>query len=211
MSEKPENEVQLPDPLAMSQKMAAIAERSRQLVTEFLERQASNGGPQSMDPLNIGAAFMEMTAKMMANPAKLVQAQMNLWQDYMRLWQTTTQRMLGAEQSDPLISPERGDRRFKDEAWDENALFDFIKQSYLLSARWIQARVEEVEGLDDKTAQKVDFYTRQFVDAMAPSNFLMTNPEVLRATLESGGENLVSGLENMLDDLERKKASSPSR
>ena len=205
MSEKPENEVQLPDPLAMAQKMAAIAERSRQLVTEFLERQASNGGPQTMDPLNIGAAFMEMTAKMMANPAKLVQAQMNLWQDYMRLWQTTTQRMLGAEQSDPLISPERGDRRFKDEAWDENALFDFIKQSYLLSARWIQARVEEVEGLDDKTAQKVDFYTRQFVDAMAPSNFLMTNPEVLRATLESGGENLVSGLENMLDDLERGK------
>ncbi len=205
MSDQPDNEVRLPDPVAMSHKMTAIAERSRQLVTDFLERQAGSGGPQSMDPLNIGAAFMEMTAKMMANPAKLVQAQMHLWQDYMRLWQTTTQRMLGSDQLDPLIEPETGDRRFKDQAWDENALFDFIKQSYLLSARWIQARVEEVEGLDDKTAQKVDFYTRQFVDAMAPSNFLMTNPEVLRATLESGGENLVSGLENVLDDLERGK------
>src|SRR3546814_6954057 len=86
---------------------------------------------------------------------------------------------------------------------DLNELFDFVKQSYLLTARWMQSTVKDVEGLDDKTAQKVDFYTRQFVDAMAPSNFVMTNPEVLRATLESGGENLVKGLNNLLDDLER--------
>ena len=83
-----------------------------------------------------------------------------------------------------------------------NHLFDYIKQSYLLSARWLQSTVREVEGLDDSTAQKVDFYTRQFVDAMAPSNFVMTNPEVLRTTMESGGENLVKGLENLLEDLE---------
>src|SRR3546814_18383249 len=69
----------------------------------------------------------------------------------------------------------------------------------------MQSTVKDVEGLDDKTAQKVDFYTRQFVDAMAPSNFVMTNPEVLRATLESGGENLVKGLNNLLDDIERGK------
>src|SRR3546814_14175206 len=69
----------------------------------------------------------------------------------------------------------------------------------------MQSTVKDVEGLDDKTAQKVDFYTRQFVDAMAPSNFVMTNPEVLRATLESGGENLVKGLNNLLSDLESGK------
>ncbi len=92
-----------------------------------------------------------------------------------------------------------------DAAWDENALFDYIKQSYLLSARWMQSTVGEVEGLDGKTAKKVDFYTRQFVDAMAPSNFVMTNPEVLRKTIESGGENLVKGLDNLLEDLERGK------
>src|SRR5205823_3125288 len=94
---------------------------------------------------------------------------------------------------------------FSDAAWQENQLFDFIKQSYLLSARWVQSTVHSVEGLDQKTAKKVDFYTRQFVDAMAPSNFVMTNPEVLRKTLESGGENLVKGLENLLTDLERGK------
>src|SRR5260221_3311979 len=85
----------------------------------------------------------------------------------------------------------------------DNTLFDFIKQSYLLTARWMQSTVKDVEGLDDKTARKVDFYTRQVVDAMAPSNFLMTNPEVLKATLDSGGENLIKGLTNLLDDLVR--------
>ncbi|MEQ8964654.1 MAG: class I poly(R)-hydroxyalkanoic acid synthase [Azospirillaceae bacterium] len=184
----------------MSRALTDIAERSQRLVTEFLTRQNASGHP--VDPLNIGGAFYEMTAKMMADPGKVMQAQMTLWADYMTLWQRTTQRMLGAE-TDPVIEPERGDRRFKDEAWDENSLFDYVKQSYLLTARWMQSTVREVEGLDDKTAKKVDFYTRQFVDAMAPSNFVMTNPEVLRATVESGGENLVRGLDNLLEDLER--------
>src|ERR1019366_8381338 len=80
-----------------------------------------------------------------------------------------------------------------------------IKQSYLLTARWLQSTVKQVDGLDDKTARKVDFYTRQFVDAMAPSNFVLTNPEVLRATIESRGENLLNGLKNLLDDLDRGK------
>ncbi len=161
-------------------------------------------GSGMADPLNIGTAFFEMTTRMMADPTKLVQAQLSLWNDYMTLWQRTAQRFLGGE-AEPVVETPKGDRRFKDSAWSDNALFDFIKQSYLLTARWMQSTVKEVEGLDDKTARKVDFYTRQFVDAMAPSNFLMTNPEVLKATLESGGENLVKGLQNLLDDLERGK------
>ena len=206
MAEQQPPEIKLPDPVEISKSMAGIAERSQKLVSDFLERQhqEGNGGTAAFDPMNIGAAFMEMTSRMMADPAKLVQAQMTLWQDYMRLWQSTAQRMMGQE-TDPVAEPERGDRRFKHPEWDENELFDFVKQSYLLTARWMQSTVKDVEGLDDKTAQKVDFYTRQFVDAMAPSNFLMTNPEVLRETLESGGENLVNGLENLLEDLERGK------
>src|SRR6185437_9619792 len=98
-----------------------------------------------------------------------------------------------------------GDRRFKDAAWQESTLFDYIKQSYLLTARWLQSTVRQVEGLDDKTSRKIDFYTRQFVDAMAPSNFVLTNPEVLRATIDSGGENLVNGLKHVLEDLDRGK------
>ena len=101
--------------------------------------------------------------------------------------------------------PSATDRRFKDDAWHENEVFDFIKQSYLLSARYVQDVVKQVDGLDAKTAQKVDFYSRQFVDAMSPSNFLLTNPEVLRKTAETGGENLLKGLNNLLGDLERGK------
>ncbi|HCB12644.1 MAG TPA: class I poly(R)-hydroxyalkanoic acid synthase, partial [Gammaproteobacteria bacterium] len=95
------------------------------------------------------------------------------------------------------------DKRFKDEQWAENAVFDFIKQSYLLAADSLQGLVRNVEGLDDKTARKVQFYTRQFVDAMAPTNFVLTNPAVLQTTLDSGGDNLVKGLQNLLADVER--------
>src|SRR5439155_25785886 len=87
----------------------------------------------------------------------------------------------------------------------DTALFDCIKQSYLPAARTVQGAVKNVEGLDEKTARKVDFYTRQYVDALAPSNFAMTNPEVLRATIDTRGENLLNGLRNLLDDLERGK------
>ena len=97
------------------------------------------------------------------------------------------------------------DKRFKHPAWTESAVFNFIKESYLILAKAALATVRGVEGLDPATARKVDFYTRQFVDALSPSNFLATNPEVLAATLETGGQNLLRGLENLLGDLQRGK------
>jgi polyhydroxyalkanoate synthase len=188
----------------LSRQMVEIAEKSRGLVADFLKRQSAGEGVGMASPLSIGAAFFEMTARMMADPSRLVQAQLSLWNDYMTLWQRMTQRFLGGE-AEPVIEPPAGDRRFRDKAWSDNALFDYIKQSYLLTARWLQGAVRDVEGIDERTARKVDFYTRQFVDAIAPSNFVMTNPEVLRATIETRGENLLNGLKNLLDDLERGK------
>ncbi len=193
----------LPDPAEFSKNMMKVAEQSQKLVTDFMARQSASMADDP-DPLKIGAAFMEMTQAMMADPQKMMQAQVNLWQDYMSLWQQAALRMSGQDVA-PVIEPERGDRRFRSSEWQENQLFDYIKQSYLLTARWLQQTVNEVEGLDEQTARKVDFYTRQFADAIAPSNFVMTNPEVLRATLEQNGENLVKGLDNMLEDLERGK------
>ncbi len=198
------SDFKIPDAEAFSRNMAKIAEKSQRLVAEFLQRQAAGGGAQAADPLNLGGAFLEMTTRMMSDPAKLMEAQMTLWQDYLKLWQSTAQAMTGGERA-PVIEPDPGDRRFRHPDWTENQVFDFIKQSYLLTARWLQSSVAKVEGLDDKTARKVEFYTRQFVDAMAPSNFVLTNPEVLRATLESDGANLVRGLDNLLADLERGK------
>jgi len=196
----------LPDPVELGQSLTNLAERGQKLVAEFMDRQAQaatqDGSP--IDALNIGGAFFEMTARMLADPARLIQAHMQLWQDYATVLNNATRRFLG-DSVEPAVRPAKDDKRFRDPAWQEGAIFDFIKQSYLLSARWMQSVVRDVEGLDEKTAQKVDFYTRQFVDAVAPSNFVLTNPEVLRATLDSGGENLIRGLQNLLDDLERGK------
>ncbi len=197
-------EMKLPDPAVWAKSMAEIAEKSQRLVSEFLARQAEGAGVGMADPLNIGAAFLEMTQRLMSDPGRMVEAHLSLWQDYMRLWQSTAERFVGGNPA-PVAEPESGDYRFKDSAWQESTLFDYIKQSYLLTARWLQTTIKATDGLDEKAARKVDFYTRQFVDAMAPTNFVATNPEVLRTTIESGGENLVKGLQNMLDDLERGK------
>ncbi len=200
---RPTIDAQIPNPIAMGQAMADIAARSQRLVAEFLQRQAAQfGKARNFDPLTVGNAFMEMTSRLMADPARLMQAQMSLWNDHLALWQRATQRWLGQE-VEPVIEPAQDDRRFRDPAWDENHIFDFIKQSYLLTARWMQWTIRDVDGLDGEAAQKVEFYTRQFVDALAPSNFVMTNPEVLRTTFETGGENLLRGLENLLSDLEK--------
>jgi polyhydroxyalkanoate synthase len=183
--------------------LGEIAESSRKLVEDFVARQ---GDLESLGNGHapLGGSFMEMLTRVMSQPQELVQAQFDLWQDYMRLWQSTAQRMLGVE-AEPVIVPDRGDRRFKDAAWNDNALFDFIKQSYLLSSKYFLQVASQKDGVNDKTQQKLEFYTRQFVEMMAPSNFVATNPEVLRLTIETRGENLLRGLKNMLEDLERGK------
>jgi polyhydroxyalkanoate synthase len=192
-------ELKLPDPAVLGRSMADVATRSQRLVAEWLKRQTDAG--ISLDPLNIAGAFTEMTALLVAHPRQLIQAQLGFWQDYMTLWQHSARRMLG-DQTTPVVPADPKDKRFQDAAWKENEIFDFIRQSYLLSARFVQEVISKVEGLDPKTAKKVDFYARQFVDAMSPSNFALTNPQVLRKTVETGGENLIKGLSNLLRDLE---------
>lgn len=199
-------DMKLPDPALMTRTMAEVAERGQRIVQDFLKRQSEAGSPQA-DPLNIGGAFLEMTTRLMTNPARLMQAQLGFWQDYLTLWSNTARRMMGGEGGASVIEEPTGDRRFKDDAWRENEVFDFIRQSYLLSSRYFTQVVDSAEGLDAKTSQKLDFYTRQFVDAMSPANFVMTNPEVLRRTAETGGANLLKGLSNLLADLERGKGS----
>ena len=180
-----------------------IATRSQKLLQDFSQRYQADG-QQPADPLRLTQTFMDFTAKMLADPNRLVQAQVALWQQYMKLWQATAQRMMG-QPAEPVAEPARGDKRFNDPAWKDEVVFDYLKQSYLLTARWLQGTIKQVEGVDDKTAKKVDFYTRQFIDAVSPSNFALTNPQVVKATVESKGENLLKGLQNLLADLERGK------
>jgi polyhydroxyalkanoate synthase len=184
----------------MSKAWADFAQRGQRIVQGFLDRPADD--LRIPDPAIIAKAFVKLGAKLLANPGKLSASQAQFVRDYASLMQAMAGRARGKDVP-PVVKPGKGDRRFADDGWEEGVLFDFIKQSYLLSANWIQSTVRGVEGLDPKTARKVDFYTRQFVDALSPSNFAATNPMVLRATLESGGENLMRGLDNLLGDLEK--------
>src|SRR5215212_746706 len=142
-----------------------IAERSRKLVKDFLNRQHDLEAP--MPGFNggmlAGGSLVAILTRLMRQPDELVQAQFGLWQDHARLWQAATQRLLGVE-VEPVIVADRGDRRFKDPAWDDNALFDFVKQSYLLSSKYLLQVAGQRDGVNDKTQRKLAFYTRQFVE-----------------------------------------------
>jgi polyhydroxyalkanoate synthase len=191
-----------PSPEELARELSEIAQQSQRVVSEFLARMERGKAPMPADDVGVTPAFMDLAAKMIANPMLVVQAQMRMWHDYMRLWHASTARLLG-ENPQPVAQPPQSDNRFKSEAWTSNFLFDYIKQSYLIAAENIQRTVSEVEGLDAQTARKVRFFTRQFVDALAPTNFLFTNPEALKRTVETGGRNLIDGLHHLLDDLER--------
>jgi polyhydroxyalkanoate synthase subunit PhaC len=186
----------------LAQNFSKIIEQSQRVLQEYLKRQERGDQLPLLDPAIVGKSFQEFFDKLLKNPEKLIEAQVNFWKNYLDLWQSTSQRLLGQE-TQPVIKPPPGDKRFADEQWAENAVFDFIKQSYLLAADSVQGLARQVEGLDDKTARRVQFYTRQFVDAMAPTNFVHTNPTVLKTTLDTSGDNLVKGLQNLLEDLER--------
>lgn len=133
---------------------------------------------------------------------KLISRQLELMEDQIRLCQNTLLKLLG-EDPDPVIRPGLNDRRFQDPAWQENLLFDFIKQSYLLNSRTLISSVNDVGGLDDLARKRLQYYARQVVSALAPTNFAATNPEVLRKAVETRGENLLKGMQQLLEDKER--------
>ncbi|ENO88246.1 class I poly(R)-hydroxyalkanoic acid synthase [Thauera linaloolentis] len=200
----PSNETphaELPDPQEVAKTYAEVARRASHLISDHVNRQLKKGITAPADELGIAQAFMDMMAKLLSNPYKLAQAQMSLVWDYFSLWQHSMMRFAGLNAS-PVAAPEKSDKRFKDEEWEQHFLFDFIKQSYLIAARHIHDTVCCVDGLDEQTQKKVNFYTRQYIDALSPSNFAITNPEVFRETVKSSGQNLLKGLNNLLRDVE---------
>ena len=190
------------DPVALAESLASAADKSAKVLGDFMARQAAAGKSIVTDEFGLTQAFLELAAKMLSNPYRLAETQMNLWWEYSALWQSSMLKLLGQTTS-PVAEPAQSDKRFRHEDWEEHFLFDYIKQSYLIAARWLHSAVANVEGLDEHTRKKVDFFTRQYIDALAPSNFALTNPEVFRETIASGGQNLVKGLNNLLDDIER--------
>jgi polyhydroxyalkanoate synthase len=194
-----ESQPKTPDPAELANTYAQIAQNSSQIISKYLGANRKQQTAGFNDELGIARAFYEMAGKLLADPAKVAGMQFKLWRDYSSLWQNSMLRLWGLG-GKAVIEPAKGDRRFRHADWQQNFLFDYIKQSYLITASNLHQLVGSVDGLDETTARKVDFYTRQYIDALAPSNFLLTNPEVLRETVQSGGQNLLKGLNNLLHD-----------
>ncbi|WP_027577391.1 alpha/beta hydrolase [Bradyrhizobium sp. WSM1743] len=190
------------DPIALAAQLRDIMKQTQVLMRHFTPHEADaikfGGGEWSM----LGFDFFEFMTRMMIDPAVVARAQVGLFHNMVGIWQKTALRllMLRAREAD---TP--NDKRFKHPEWSENVVFSFVKDSYLVAAASVLSAIREVKGMDEASARKVDFYTRQLIDALSPSNFVATNPEVLTATLASGGQNLLRGLENLLADLERGK------
>jgi poly[(R)-3-hydroxyalkanoate] polymerase subunit PhaC len=190
---------------ALSEYLTDISGKSQDVISEFFAKQSDVQrltGAIPSDPFNVGEAFQEMMKGLSADPGMVMQRQYNLWGDYAKLMSTMSRRMAG-EEVKPAVLPAANDKRFVHPAWNENPMLDFVKQSYLVFTRWLETTIDQVEGMDEHEKAKAEFYTRQFIDALAPSNFAMLNPEVVEATLESKGENLLKGLKNLLEDIDR--------
>jgi polyhydroxyalkanoate synthase len=190
------------DPLTLANQLQNIAVQSQALMQRFVAQQPDAVKSGMGDTSTLGFDFFDLMTKMMSDPARVAGAQIDLFKQTMDVWQKTAERMFMPRGSDAGAAAPN-DKRFRHPDWSENAVFSFVKDSYLVAANSILSQVREVKGMDDAAARKVEFYTRQYVDAISPSNFVTTNPEVLTATLESGGQNLLRGLENLLSDLER--------
>ena len=137
----------------------------------------------------------------LADPQRALELQTNLGKAYLDLWASTAKRLTG-ETVEPVAAADPRDRRFADPEWSSNQFFDFLKQTYLVTAHWAGRLVKEAHGLDEHTRQKAEFYMRQIVNAISPSNFVLTNPELLRETLTSNAENLVRGMQMLAEDIE---------
>ncbi len=192
----------------MAHSMAEVFDISGQIWQRFIAKQVQDGGPKHADPLNTWPTFAELYRTMWDNPQQVADMTIEFWAAQQKLWQNSMLKWLGSKDAvEDLKLPHmiKADKRFAHKEWSENAVFDYLKQSYLLTSGFIQDSVGTVGEMDPKERKKAAFYTRYFVEAMNPANFFALNPEVLEATVSEKGENLVRGLKMMLEDLDRGK------
>lgn len=190
------------DQEAFAFNMARLAEEGGKVIAAIAEpREDGSSGALFAEEMKQAARTLgDVARSWAANPQRAMEAQNELWRGYLDLWTSALRRASGKE-APPVAEPERADRRFADEAWREHPMFDFVMQAYLFTTRWAERLVEEADSLDDHTRHKARFYVRQIANALSPSNFVLTNPELLRETLDSNGENLVRGMQLLAEDI----------
>jgi polyhydroxyalkanoate synthase subunit PhaC len=190
----------------LAHNMVRLFDEGAKALGALAGRNSNGSGPYSM-ATEVGEAAKslgEIARHWVSEPGKLAAAQSTLFKDYADLWGRSVRRLLG-EEVEPVIEPEPGDNRFKDPDWSNTQFFDFWKQAYLLTSRWAEDVTRSTDGVDDKTRKRALFYLEQLLAALSPSNFALTNPEVMRATIATNAENLVQGMAHFVRDLEQSK------
>ena len=181
---------------------ASLFAKSQEIFKHFLHYSDQHQSMITMDLPYISEAFQTYWGQLVQHPEIMQQQQLSYWQDMFSLWQQT---LAGMGNTAPnFIKPEPEDRRFSHETWQQPG-FQFVLQSYLIFVKHIMAMVQDVPSLDKHIKAKVEFFTRQYLDAISPSNFIFSNPEVFQETVQTGGKNLGNGLQNVMDDLARGK------
>ncbi|MBJ7411811.1 MAG: class I poly(R)-hydroxyalkanoic acid synthase [Phenylobacterium sp.] len=186
----------------LSMNLARAAITAQGAIAEMALRQADRPAALSPDPFHVAPALTQVMSRLAAQPDRMMRAQADLFSRYLDLWQSTARRA-GGEAPDPVVAPAKGDKRFADPDWSDNPVFDVIKQSYLLTANFLNGLVADVDGVDPLEKRRVEFFMKMLTDAFSPSNFLASNPTALKEVMATGGASLVKGMENFQADLQR--------
>jgi len=195
------------DPEQFALNLARMVEQAGKVASAWAEpREKGEVRDSVSEPMaDMVKTFSKLTEYWLSDPSRALEAQTRLFAGYMNIWSDAIQRMNSGEQIKESVQPEHGDKRFQDPEWSQNAFFAFLKQTYLMTSRWAADLVEQADGLDEHTRHKARFYVKQVTNAISPSNFILTSPELFRETVASNGENLVRGMKMLAEDLEAGK------
>ena len=187
---------------AFSRNLARLIEEGGKALAAYLKprEEGKIEGDLTHDITDVVRTVGQVTEYWLSDPQRALELQTNLGRAYLDLWAGTVKRMAG-EPTPPVANPDPRDKRFADPEWTQNQFFDFLKQAYLLTANWADHMVKDAEGIDEHTRVKAAFYVKQIANAISPSNFVLTNPELLRETLSSNAENLVRGMHMLSEDI----------
>jgi poly[(R)-3-hydroxyalkanoate] polymerase subunit PhaC len=187
---------------AFSRNLARLIEEGGKALAAYLKprEEGKIEGDLTHDITDVVRTVGQVTEYWLSDPKRALELQTNLGRAYLDLWAGTVKRMAG-EPAPPVANPDPRDKRFADPEWTQNQFFDFLKQAYLLTANWADHMVKDAEGIDEHTRVKAAFYVKQIANAISPSNFVLTNPELLRETLSSNAENLVRGMHMLSEDI----------
>ncbi|MEL6203157.1 MAG: class I poly(R)-hydroxyalkanoic acid synthase [Pseudomonadota bacterium] len=194
------------DPEAFSRNLARMIEAAGTAASEWIRpREKGEHRDTLADPMaDMTKTFSKVSEYWLSDPQRALEAQTRLFSNYMNIWSNSIKR-LGDANIEEAVPGDSRDKRFADDDWREQAFFSFLKQAYLVTADWAHHLVDDAHGLDDHTKHKAEFYMRQVINALSPSNFIVSNPEVFKETIASNGANLVSGMEMLAEDIRHGK------